>query len=92
MLKFDYVRNEIELMRVHVHRQRHEIYQLQREGIPTASAEDLLDRMLKRVDEMSAERARLKNVQPAHEDQVEQTTKHSDAPARSSFVLFAEKS
>ena len=92
MLKFDYVRNEIELMRVHVHRQRDEIYQLQREGIPTASAEDLLDRMLKRVDEMSAERARLKNVQPAHEDQVEQTTKHSDAPTRSSFVLFAEKS
>jgi hypothetical protein len=42
----DHIRAEIEHMRVQVYRQRGEIRHLQRAGIPTASAEALLDRML----------------------------------------------
>ena len=53
-LKF--VRSEIEHMRVQVGRQRKEILQLQRAGIPTASAELLLTRMLAKIDGLCAER------------------------------------
>ena len=45
MPDFDHIRAEIGHMRVQVYRQRGEIRQLQRAGIPTASAEALLDRM-----------------------------------------------
>jgi hypothetical protein len=48
-----------------VHRQRGEIRQLQRAGIPTASAEALLDRMLNKIDGLCAERDRLKKEQPS---------------------------
>jgi hypothetical protein len=51
-------------MRVQVHRQRREIRQLQRSGIPTASAEALLERMLDKIDALCAERDRLKKEQP----------------------------
>jgi len=51
-------------MRTQVHRQRGEIRQLQRVGIPTASAEALLERMLDKIDELCAERDRLKKDQP----------------------------
>lgn len=47
-----------------MHRQRGEIRQLQRAGIPTASAEALLDRMLNNIDGLCAERDRLKKEQP----------------------------
>ena len=57
-------RPEIERMRVQVHRQRGEIRQLQKAGIPTASAEALLDRMLNKIDGLCAERDRLKKEQP----------------------------
>jgi hypothetical protein len=59
------VRNEIEHMRTQVGRQRGEIRQLQRAGIPTASAEALLERMLNKIDELCAERDRLKRELPA---------------------------
>jgi hypothetical protein len=52
----EYIRAEIERMRIQVHRQRGEINQLQRVGIPTASAEALLDRMLNKIDGLCAER------------------------------------
>lgn len=55
-----YVRNEIERMRIQIGRQRREILQLQRAGIPTHSAEALLERMLHKVDRLCAERDRLK--------------------------------
>jgi hypothetical protein len=42
----DAIRNEIEHMRRQVLRQRKEIRDLQRAGIPTKSADDLLERML----------------------------------------------
>jgi hypothetical protein len=64
MPDIEYVRAEIERMRLQVHRQRGEIKQLQRAGIPTASAEALLDRMLDTIDRLCAERDRLKKEQP----------------------------
>jgi hypothetical protein len=60
----DYIRAEIERMRAQVHRQRGEIRQLQRAGIPTASAEALLERMLTKVDGLCLERDHLKKAQP----------------------------
>jgi hypothetical protein len=51
-------------MRVQVHRQRGQIRQLQKAGIPTASAEVLLDRMLNNIDGLCVERDRLKRQQP----------------------------
>jgi hypothetical protein len=61
-----FIRGEIERMRLQVHRQRGEIRQLQRAGIPTAaSAEALLDRMLNNIDRLCAERDRLKKEQPS---------------------------
>ncbi len=59
-----YIRAEIERMRTQVHRQRGEIKQLQKAGIPTASAEALLDRMLHNIEGLCAERDRLKKHQP----------------------------
>jgi len=63
MPDIDHIRAEIEHMRVQVYRQRGEIRQLQRAGIPTASAEALLDRMLNKIDGLCAER--LKKEQPS---------------------------
>jgi hypothetical protein len=60
----EHIRAEIERMRAQVHRQRGEIRQLQRAGIPTTSAEALLDRMLDSIDRLCAERDRLKKVRP----------------------------
>ena len=63
-MQHEFVRSAIERMRVQVHRQRGEIRQLQGAGIPTASAEALLERMLNKIDDMCAERDRLKKEQP----------------------------
>ena len=52
------VRTEIEHMRRQILRQRKEIGDLQRAGIPTKSAEELLTRMLSKVDDLCAERDR----------------------------------
>ena len=46
MPDLNFTRAEIERMRVQIGRQRKEILQLQKAGIPTASAEALLERML----------------------------------------------
>jgi hypothetical protein len=54
----DVIRNEIEHMRRQIQRQRKEIQTLQRAGISTGSAEELLGRMLAKVDELCAERDR----------------------------------
>ena len=63
-MQLEFVRSAIERLRVQVHRQRGEIRQLQRAGIPTSSAEALLERMLNKIDDMCAERDRLKKEQP----------------------------
>lgn len=64
MPDIDFIRGEIERMRTQVHRQRGEIRQLQRAGISTGSAEALLDRMLSKIDDLCAERDRLKATIP----------------------------
>jgi hypothetical protein len=64
MPDLDFVRREIEQMRVQVGRQRKEILQLQRAGISTASAELLLGRMHSKIDDLCAQRDRLKKEQP----------------------------
>jgi hypothetical protein len=63
-MQLDYVRGEIERMRIQVSRQRKEILQLQRAGISTSSAELLLARMHTKIDALCAERERLKAEQP----------------------------
>jgi hypothetical protein len=60
IMQLDHVRGEIERMRLQVHRQRGDIRKLQKTGIPTASAQALLERMLDRIDKLCAERDRLK--------------------------------
>jgi hypothetical protein len=65
MPDIDYIRGEIERMRVQVGRQRKEILTLQRAGLSTASAELLLGRMLERIDTLCAERDRLKKDLPS---------------------------
>jgi hypothetical protein len=59
----DHVRSEIEHMRVQLGRQRREILQLQRAGISTAAAELLLARMHAKIDDLCAERERLKKME-----------------------------
>ena len=49
-----YLRSEIERMRYQLNRQRKEIRDLQRAGISTKSAEELLERMLVKVTACSA--------------------------------------
>jgi hypothetical protein len=66
MPDIDFVRAEIEHMRIQVHRRRKEIAQLQRAGIPTASAALLLGRMHAKIDSLCAERERLKKQMPGH--------------------------
>jgi len=70
MPDIDFIRNEIEHMRLQVGRQGKEMLQLQRAGIPTASAEALLQRMLDKIDGLCVERDRLKKELPALKRQV----------------------
>jgi hypothetical protein len=51
-----HLRTDIENRRRQIQRQRGEIRALQRAGIPTKSADELLDRMLAKVDELCLER------------------------------------
>jgi hypothetical protein len=63
-MRLDFVRVEIERYRVQVGRHRREILQLQKAGASTTAAEALLERMLGRIDELCAERDKLKAEQP----------------------------
>jgi hypothetical protein len=63
-MQLETIRGEIERMRAQVSRQRKEILQLQRAGIPTVSADALLQRMLDRIDTLCIERDRLKKQLP----------------------------
>ncbi|MCC8953662.1 hypothetical protein H8B02_09425 [Bradyrhizobium sp. Pear77] len=64
MPTLEFLRSEIERMRVQVSRKRKEVLQLQRAGIPTGSAETLLQRMLDKVDALCADRDRMKAQLP----------------------------
>ena len=70
MPDLDYIRAEIERMRVQVGRQRKEILQLQGAGIPTSSAEALLQRMLDKIDSLCTERDRIKAELPRPKSKV----------------------
>ena len=63
MPDIEFIRAEIQRTRLQVLRQRREIMQLQRAGLPTTSAEALLNRMLNKIDDLCAERDRLKREQ-----------------------------
>ena len=60
MPDIDFIRADIEHRRRQVQRLRSEIRQLQHSGISSAPAETLLQRMLDKIDELCAERDRLK--------------------------------
>jgi hypothetical protein len=62
----DFIRADIEHRRRQVQRLRGEIRQLQHSGISSAPAEELLERMLDKIDQLCAERDRLKKEQPGH--------------------------
>ena len=64
MPDIEFIRAEIELCACRSTSQRGEIRHLQRAGIPTTSAEALLERMLNNIDGLCAERDRLKKEQP----------------------------
>jgi hypothetical protein len=57
-MQLETVRAELEYMRRQIQRQRKDIRSLQRGGISTKSAEELLARILSKVDELCAERDR----------------------------------
>ena len=58
-MQIAYIREEIERRRRQILRLRRVIRDLQRAGIPTKSAEELLARMQTKVDELCVERDRL---------------------------------
>jgi hypothetical protein len=55
-MELGYIRNEIEHMRRQIMRQRREIQDLQRAGIATKSADELMERMQAKVDGLCTER------------------------------------
>ncbi|WLA39756.1 hypothetical protein QNJ95_44190 [Bradyrhizobium elkanii] len=57
-MDLEFIRADIEQRRRHIARQRKEILDLQRGG-STKSAEELLTRMLSKIDELCGERDRL---------------------------------
>jgi hypothetical protein len=65
MPDLEFIRQEIERMRIQVGRQRKDILSLQRAGICTASAEALLGRMHAKIDDLCEQRERLKKEEPA---------------------------
>ncbi|MHC6151474.1 hypothetical protein ACVSQB_06725 [Bradyrhizobium elkanii] len=64
MPDLEYIRGDIERMRVQVGRQRREILTLQRAGLSTTAAEALLGRMLAKIDGLCAQGDQLKKEVP----------------------------
>jgi hypothetical protein len=64
MPDISFIRADIEHTRRQADRLRAEIRQLQRSGISNASAEVLLDRMFNKIENLCAERDRLKQELP----------------------------
>jgi hypothetical protein len=60
MPDINFIRSEIEYTRRQVQRLRGEIRQLQHSGISSTSADALLERMLHKIDDLCAERDRLR--------------------------------
>ena len=66
MPDIEFIRAEILRTRLQVLRHCNEIMQLQRDGLPTTSAQALLDRMLNKIDDLRDERDRLRRGQHPH--------------------------
>ena len=66
MPDIDFIRADIEHRRRQVLRLRGEIRQLRHSGISSPSAEVLLDQMLDKLDQLCAQRDRLKKEQPGY--------------------------
>ena len=66
MPDIDFIRADIEHRRRQVQRLRGEIRQLRHSGISSPSAEALLDQMRDKLDQLCAERDRLKKEQQGH--------------------------
>ncbi|MET3844072.1 hypothetical protein [Bradyrhizobium sp. OAE829] len=64
MPSLDHIRAEIDYMRLQLGRQRKDILSLQRAGIPTASAEMLLQRMQAKIEGLCMQRDQLKAERP----------------------------
>jgi hypothetical protein len=62
MPDIEFIRAEIQRTRLQHLRHRREIMQFQGAGLPTTSAEALLDRMLNKIDDLCVERNRLKEL------------------------------
>ena len=62
----EFIRAEILRTRLQVLQRRSEIMQLQRDGLPTTSAEAPLDRMLNKIHDLRDERDRLRRGQHPH--------------------------
>jgi hypothetical protein len=58
-MQLPHIQAEIERMRLQARRQRKEIQTLQRSGIGTLPSEALLARMLVKIDDLCAQRAKL---------------------------------
>lgn len=58
-MKLEFLRIEIERMRVQIRRQRSDIQKLHRAGINATAAEELLERMQNKTDELCSERDRI---------------------------------
>ena len=63
MPDIEFIRAEIERTRLRVLRHRNDIMQLQRDALPTTSAQTLLDRMLNKIHDLRDERDRLRREQ-----------------------------
>jgi hypothetical protein len=61
-MQLDAIRRDIEYRRQQISRQRKDIQSLERLGISTVPANELLERMLKKVDELCVERDRLRRL------------------------------
>jgi hypothetical protein len=67
MPDIEFIRAEIERTRLQVLRHRNEIMQLQRDGLPTTSAQALLQRLLNKIDGLRDERSE-KRAAPTQEE------------------------
>jgi hypothetical protein len=76
-MQLPHIRAEIERMRLQVRRQRKEIQTLQRSGIGTLPAEALLARMVVKIDDLRAQRAKLYRLGPPSPSQTKPSAKIS---------------
>jgi hypothetical protein len=70
MSDIDRIRTEIEFMRTQVARQRRNILELRKAGIPTGPADELLQRLFDGIDRLCAQRDEMKRFLPRSKGRV----------------------